>query len=111
MIRYTAAPTVYAGLTVAALALLCAYGWIPPRFLRWGPSADKLFFGEPVLDDRQYHAMLALSMGTAMCSTFYRELMGPFWYAVVSSDAATARDALVAHMNGSVARLLVVNAE
>lgn len=29
----------------------------------------------------------------------------------MSSDAATARDALAEHMNGSVARLLVVNAE
>mgnify|MGYP001304687769 CR=1 FL=1 len=122
---YTAVPAAYAIVSIALFVLLVKLGWFGSAFLTFGPTPDytlnttrfdassnvKTFCGQPIRSMRQYQALLAISCGNALLSTFYNELMRPFWFNVVNPDRATRRATLGSEMSGSMVRLFKANLE
>ena len=110
--RYQVVPLVYAVGSICAFAAVCRLEWIPSAFMTWGrDGSTKFFFGAPIESEAQYNGLIALSFVNAFLNTFFRELMDPFWYAVVGSDPEVRRQALRRGMSNSRAALLLANVE
>lgn len=121
---YTIIPAGYAWASLVVFGLLAQFEWFGSSFLTFGPTpapalnhsglfatTEKMFCGMPIRSARQYWGLLAISCINALLSTFYNELMRPFWFNVVNPDPATRRAALDAEMKGSLARLHKANIE
>ena len=116
---YTVVPTAYAWASIAAFVLLAEFSWFGDAFLTFGPSVNttlggpaiKTFCGQPIRSMRQYWALIIISAINALLSTFYNELMRPFWFNVVNPNEATRKQTLKQEMQGSLARLFKANLE
>lgn len=120
---YTIVPLAYALASVGVFILLTEFDWFGDAFLTFGPTlrnasdaggrsfAAKAFCGRPIRSRRQYWGLLIISFANSLLSTFYNELMRPFWYNVVNPDEATRRATLNREMNGSLSRLFRANIE
>jgi len=116
---YTAIPAAYALASIVVFILLVEMDWFGGAFLTFGPTINgtepgllvKSFCGQPIRSMRQYRGLLAISCVNALLSTFYNELMRPFWFNVVNPNHATRHATLNSEMKGSLARLFKANVE
>ena len=75
-------PFIFGVFGIITIGILIKLNFLGDDYVKWKSNNVKLF-NQPVTSQGQYLSLLILNFVLGVCSTFYTETMGPFWYSMV----------------------------